>query len=126
MRKLLKDTRGGALVEYALVALPVLMFTVGIMQTAWIIWANNLLQVSVDAAVRCGAVGSTTTPCAGGTTADMITTANRVFVPLSGASFNADTSTCSSPYGLVGTYEISLAFVVNLTITAKSCYPSLS
>src|SRR5215470_4140268 len=49
MRKLLKDTRGAAMVEYALVALPVILFMFGIMQTAWIVWADNLLQVSVDA-----------------------------------------------------------------------------
>src|ERR1044071_4015213 len=90
MRKLLKNTHGGALVEYALVALPVLVFVFGIMQTAWIVWVDNLLQMSVDAAARCGAVGSLTSPCAGSTTADMIQTANTVFEPLSGASFSVN------------------------------------
>ena len=126
MRKFLKDTHGGALVEYALVSLPVLVFVFGIMQTAWIVWVDNLLQMSVDAAARCGAVGSLTSPCAGSTTADMIQTANTVFEPLSGASFSVNNSSCSSGTGLVGTYEINFLSVINLTVTAKSCYPSVS
>jgi len=126
MRKLLKDTRGAAMVEYALVALPVILFMFGIMQTAWIVWADNLLQVSVDAAARCGAVQSTTTPCMGGTTADMITTANSIFGPLSGASFSGNVPTCTTGVGLVGTYDITILFVVGLTIRAKSCYPAIS
>jgi Flp pilus assembly protein TadG len=120
MRNLLKDTRGGALVEYALVALPVVMLTFGIMQTAWIIWAANLLQVSVDASARCGAVGSATLPC------DMIAAANKVFAPMSGASFTANTSSCSTGTGLIGTYTMNFLFVMNLTVTAKSCYPIVS
>src|SRR4029077_19673407 len=92
MKKLFRDSRGGAMVEFALVALPVLVFLCGIMQTGWVVWVDNLLQVSVDAAARCGAVNSTTSPCAGGTTANMISTANQVFGPMSGASFSANTS----------------------------------
>jgi len=127
MKKLFRNNRGGAMVEFALVSFPVVLFIFGIMQTAWIVWADNLLQVSVDTAARCGAVQSATTPCAGGTgsVADMIATANSVFGPLSGASFSANTASCSSPYGLVGTYTITFGFVVNMTVTAKSCFPKV-
>ena len=121
MWKLFRDNRGTAMVEYALVALPVLLFTFGIMQTAWIVWIDNLLTVSVDAAARCGAVGSTTSPCAG---SDMVTTANAVFGPMSGASFS--TNTCTNGVGLIGTYSISFLFILDMTVTAKSCYPTVS
>jgi len=126
MKKLFRDSRGGAMVEFALVALPVLVFLGGIMQTGWVVWVDNLLQVSVDAAARCGAVNSTTSPCAGGTTANMISTANQVFGPMSGASFSANTSGCSTGTGLIGTYTMNFLFVINLTVTAKSCYPTVS
>ena len=127
MTKFLRNNRGAAAVEFALVSLPVLLFVMGIMQTAWIVWIDNLLQVSVNAAARCGAVKSTTSPCSGGTTANMITTANQVFGPLSGATFVTNTSSCSSGgIGLVGTYQVSILFVINLTVTAKSCYPTVT
>jgi Flp pilus assembly protein TadG len=125
--KFFRDNRGTALVEFALVAMPVLVFLLGIMQTAWIVWIDNLLQVSVDTAARCGAVKSITSPCAG---LDMVTTANQVFQPLSGAGFISNGSCANGDtnkgVGLVGTYTINLALVVDLTVTAKSCYPVIS
>lgn len=124
MRKLLANAGGAAAVEFALVALPVLTFMIGIIQTGWTVWANNLLNVSVHAAARCGAVGSTTAPCFGSNSSNMIQTANLVFGPLSGANFSANTD-CSGA-GLVGTYNVTIGFVVNLTLRAKSCYPIIS
>lgn len=132
MRKLFRDNRGGSVVEFALVSLPVILFVFGIMQTCWMVWADNLLNIAVDTAARCGAVASTTVPCTCTTSpcplSDMVTTARQVFGPLSGASFTANGSSCTtdSGVGLVGTYTVNLAFVVNLTMTAKSCYPKVS
>jgi len=121
MKKLIRNHRGGAMVEFGLVSLPVVLFIFGILQTAWIVWAGNLLQVSVDTAARCGAVGSITFPCNG---PDMVTTANSVFGPLSGANFTNNTG-CSGS-GLVGTYTITFGFVVNIMVAARSCYPTVS
>ena len=56
----------------------------------------------------------------------MIATANRVFGPMSGANFTANTSSCSTGTGLIGTYTMNFLSVVNLTLTAKSCYPTVS
>ena len=120
MRKLFRSTRGSTAVEFALAALPLTVFIFGIMQVSWIVWANNLLNLAVDTAARCGAVQSTTAPCNGG---DMITTAKRVFTPINGASFTANT--CSG-VGLVGTYTVTILFIADLTVTAKSCYPTVS
>jgi Flp pilus assembly protein TadG len=134
------NNRGATAVEFALVALPVMGFIIGIIQFGWIIWVDNLLHVSVDTASRCGAIGSTTSPCDGpgpvnnGSIANMITTANTVFQPLTGAAFDDNTS-CSVDVGtnlqgsgLVGTYQISIGlgvFAMNLTLTAQSCYPTV-
>jgi Flp pilus assembly protein TadG len=126
MRKLVRDTRGGSAVEFALVSLPVVLFMFGIMQAGWLMWADNLLNIAVDTAARCGAVNSTTPPCDG--LDNMVTTAAQVFEPLDGASFTANGSSCTTDggVGLVGTYTINFAFVVDVTITAKSCYPKVS
>ena len=118
-KEFIRDNRGAAMLEYALVALPVVLFIYGIIQVSWILWIGNTLTVSVDAAARCGAVSSTTLPCA----ADMTTTATQVF-GIGGASFSANT--CTNGVGLIGTYKISFLFVTNLTLTAKSCYPTIS
>jgi Flp pilus assembly protein TadG len=120
MKKFLRCERGTTAIEFGFVALPVLLFMVGIMQIAFIVWADNLLHLAVNTAARCGAVNSTTTPCAG---TDMITAANSVFLPLSGASFTANT--CSAGSGLIGTYDITFLFA-DVTLTAQSCYPNIS
>ena len=46
--KFLRNDRGAASVEFGLVALPVILFILGIMQFADVMWTDNLLQISVD------------------------------------------------------------------------------
>jgi Flp pilus assembly protein TadG len=132
MRLLFKNNRGATAVEFALVMLPVFMFIVGIMQVAWIIWAENLLYVAVDTASRCGAISSSQTPpCASG---NMITTANAVLAPLSGATWSNNLSCSAGSTGLTGSYTVHILGVggshwfeaLSLTITAKSCYPTVT
>jgi Flp pilus assembly protein TadG len=123
--QLLKNDRGATVVEFALVAVPVLWFILAIIEFGYVMWADNLLHVSVDAAARCGAIQSTTPPCAGSGLTNMTTTANTVFGPLSGATFiNNGTCTADRGAGIVGTYTINFVFAVNLTLTAQSCYPA--
>jgi len=125
--KILKKNRGAALVEFALVALPVMLFIFGIIQTAWVLWVDNLLHVSVNVAARCAAVNSTTSPCDGGTVPEMVSTATTVFAPLSGATFQ-NNGPCASNggAGVTGTYTVDILYVVNLTLTVNSCYPTVS
>jgi Flp pilus assembly protein TadG len=125
--RVFKNQRGATAVEFALVAIPVIWFILGIMQTGWIVWIDNLLHTSVDAAARCGAVQSTTSPCYGSGLANMQKTANLVFGPMNGATFS-NNSNCSNDAGagLIGTYSVSFLFVVNVTFTARSCYPTVS
>jgi hypothetical protein len=118
-----QNNRGATAVEFALAALPVMLFILGIIQTAWILWIDNLLHVSVNAAARCGAVNSTTLPCSGLGLTNMRSAANLVFRPLIGATFS-NNSSCGGA-GLIGTYPVTIVFVVNLTLTAKSCYPTV-
>jgi Flp pilus assembly protein TadG len=120
--KLSRNTRGATAVEFALVALPVLLFILGIMQTGYIVWIDNLLHVSVDTGARCAAVNSTTSPCNG---TDAITPAETVFGWNSGATFGSSNCTADGGTGVTGTSKITIVFVVNLTLTAKSCYPTI-
>ena len=118
-RRFGRCNHGATLVEFGLVTLPIMFFILGLMQTGYIVWVYNLLQTSVDTAARCGAVNSITAPCAGRT--QMVSTAQQVFLPLTGAGY---TVICSGG-GLVGTYSVTIVFVANLTITAQSCYPTI-
>jgi Flp pilus assembly protein TadG len=132
MKLLFKNNRGATAVEFALVMLPVLMFIIGIMQVAWIVWVDNLLHVAVDTASRCGAISSSTTrPCASG---NMTTTANLVFAPLSGATWSNNSGCSGGSTGLTGSYTVNILGVgglkwfraLTLTMTAKSCYPTVT
>jgi Flp pilus assembly protein TadG len=124
MRHLLKNNRGATAVEFGLVSLPVLWFILGIMQIAWILWADNMLHYSVDIAARCGAIGSVIWPCNGyganGT--NMKQTAQQVFR----AVFNLNGNCSNGGIGLVGTYTVNLLLVSipAVTLTANSCYPT--
>jgi Flp pilus assembly protein TadG len=122
-----KNNRGAAAAEFALVALPVMLFILGIIQTSWVLWVDNLLHFSVDVAARCAAVGSTTPPCSGGTVPDMISTATTAFAPLNSASFqNNGTCTSDGGAGVTGTYTVNILFVVNLRLVVNSCYPTVT
>jgi Flp pilus assembly protein TadG len=117
-----KNNRGATAVEFGLVALPVLLFLFGIIQTGYIVWIDNLLHISVDTAARCAAVNSTTSPCQG---TDAVTPAQTVFGWSSGATFSSSNCTADGGTGTMGTSHITILFVVNLTLTAKSCYPTI-
>jgi Flp pilus assembly protein TadG len=121
-----KNNRGTAAVEFALVALPVMLFIFGIIQTGWVLWVDNLLHVSVNVAARCAAIGSTTPPCSGGTVAEMRSTATTVFAPLNTNFQNNGACTSDGGKGVSGTYTINIAMYVNLTLTANSCYPKVT
>jgi Flp pilus assembly protein TadG len=124
-----KNNRGAAAVEFALVALPVMLFIFGIIQTAWVMWVDNLLHFSVNVAARCAAVQSTTSPCSGGTVPEMLSTAATAFAPLNSVKVkfqNNGTCTSGGGAGVTGTYTVNVLFVINLTLGANSCYPTVS
>jgi Flp pilus assembly protein TadG len=122
MRKFLQNRDGASAVESALVALPVLLFIFGVMQTAYTLWIDNMLHYSVNAAARCGAINSITYPCYGNTLTNMKSTANALFIGTANFSSN---SNCSGGLGLTGTARVSIFFSIwSLTLTADSCYPT--
>lgn len=124
--KFLRDNRGGAAVEFGLAALPTMFLILGVIQTGFVIWTDNLLHVAVHTAARCGGVGSSTPPCVntGAVSNDMETAAVAAFQPLSGATFTSPNPNCSSEtIGVAGTYEVSFGYIINLTLSASACYP---
>src|SRR5712671_5560103 len=86
MKTLFKNNRGAAAVEFALGIMPITVFMVGNMMTAYVLWIDNILYFAVDYAARCGAIQSTTAPCYGPGLANMKRTADALFL-VSGATY---------------------------------------
>ena len=122
--KFFKDDRGTSALEFALVAPMFLSLIFGIFQYSYVVFVDNLLHFSVDAAARCGAIGSTTPPCNGSGLTAMEQTAKTLFFMSNKPSFSAN---CSSDNGsgLTATYDVTILNIVNLQLTAQSCYPTL-
>ena len=126
--KLFRDIRGASALEFGLVLPAITTFIIGIAQVGYLLWIDNLLHYSVDAAARCGAVGSTTYPCYGSGTANMTTTAKALFgmavATVPAGTFAANTACTGS--GLSGSYTVNVLLAKPVTVTAKSCYPTYS
>lgn len=126
--KFIRNTQGAAAVEFGLLALPVIGLILAIIEFGWVLWIDNALNIATDTAARCGAVQSTTTPCNG---TDMVTTANTIFPVTSPAATFTNNTACQNDggSGLVGTYNASIGvwvWSVSVTLTATSCYPTVS
>jgi len=126
--RLLKDIAGATAMEFALVFPAVVAILIGVSQVSYLLWIDNLLHYSVQAAARCAAVGSTTYPCYGSSTANMTSTANALFGmamdSIPAGTFAANSSCTGS--GLEASYTVAVLLIHPVTITAKSCYPSYS
>ena len=127
----LKNNSGASAVEFALVAPVIVAFIAGILQFGYVLWVDNLLHYAVDAAARCGGVGSTTAPCPNPndrSVTAMTAAANAVFAPavhmptIKNLNFSANCAGTGS--GLTGTLTISILKLKNLQLTANSCYPT--
>jgi Flp pilus assembly protein TadG len=116
---------GAALAEFAVVAPMYFILVFSVIQTAYAVWIDNLLHYSVDVAARCVSVNSTTDPCANPAT----NTARSIFTSMAGSVAGSPTYTANCPSGLsgyTGTYTFSFLGIANLTLSARSCYPTYS
>jgi Flp pilus assembly protein TadG len=128
---LFSDRGGAAALELGLVFPAFVAFIIGIAQVAYLLWIDNLLHYSVEAAARCGAVASTTYPCPNPddrSTTAMSTAAKNLFtmaMPINSipnGTFAANTSCAGS--GLLGSYTVHVLLVIPVNVTAKSCFPN--
>jgi hypothetical protein len=141
--RLLRDTQGSALAEFAL-SLPVFcLFLFGLIQAGLMLWALVGLQHGVEAAARCASVsdvavlktGVTSTPCysANGFASSNVSSlksyaaANTFGLnpPVSTFSVNDGTLPCSGGNLIKAIYlYTTIAYLGPVTISASSCYPT--
>lgn len=120
-RGLVRDQRGNAAVEMALVAMPLFLFLFAIINAGYALWLQNALDTSVTDAARCAAVN----PSQCGTATQITAYA----ADRSGAGFDSSVFSFSQPpcgKQVSATYPVSLTlpFVSHsLTLSAQACYP---
>lgn len=123
-RGVLGNSRGATAVEVAFLMPVFLLFALGIIEFARVLWIQTALQNAVEAAARCATVNSTTT-C--NTTSN---TQSYAAAQVVGASVTSSNFTVTSPScGTQVAASYAFTFVVpnllpwNLTLTAQSCHP---
>jgi Flp pilus assembly protein TadG len=127
LRNLGSDQRGGAAIEFAILATPLVLFLFGITETSRAVWTQNALQYGAAMAARC--MTNNTTTC--GTTSE----AQAYAASRSGAGFTSSvfTATSSATCGSVTGNQVSATYKMNLlipfgkysvTLTAQSCFPT--
>jgi Flp pilus assembly protein TadG len=128
----LGDARGGSAVEFALLALPLLIMTLGSIELGLLMWTTNVLEATADDTARCVAIAGSSctngsTYAAGQASRSLFTgsvSAGEVSV-LNGGSCN----------GLAGNYVVVtitahhwaasglVSALSRAAIVAKACYP---
>ncbi len=123
LRHLRSNTKGGALLEYALLLPVFLLILVGITQLGQILWTQAALQHAVDMAARCASVNTVSCGTPAQIQAYAITQAYGV--PLPNNTFTASAQPCGNQ--VVAAYpfafETSLFPVASISLSARACYP---
>jgi len=124
LRRLWRDTRGAAALEFGILLPVFIPLVLGIMQFGQLFWTQTALQHAVDMAARCATVdaatcGSTSsTQTYAATQAYGLTFPNGTFVATAAACGNQVTATYTFPF--MGAAWFSAASV---NLSAQSCYP---
>ena len=118
-RDLLRDQNGNATLEMALVAMPLLLFIFGVINTGRALWLQNALEASVMQAARCATVNP-----------GLCGTANQIAAyaaAQSGAGFNSaifSFAQTSCGNRVSASYPLTLPVLnVSLNLSAQACYP---
>lgn len=100
IRSILRDRRGVAAVEFALVASGFLMLLLGSIEIGLLWWTRNGLQVTASLTARCAALGSCADP-----KAFAVSTAARWTLPNAISAADVTVTTASTCQGAAGGYS---------------------
>jgi Flp pilus assembly protein TadG len=108
-------------VEFALIATPLLLMLFGTVEVGRMLWLQNALNYSVDAAARCASIDANN--CA---TSDQIKSyaASSAGASLTTSVFTWSKAACGNQVS--ASYPMSLAIPfapISITLAAQSCYP---
>ncbi|MEW5837182.1 MAG: TadE/TadG family type IV pilus assembly protein [Pseudomonadota bacterium] len=123
VHRLVRDTRGVGLIEFA-VLLPVFVVLVfGVMQMGQLFWTQSALQHAVEMAARCASVNTTT--CGTSPQIQTYAATQAYGLALPPAAFTASTPACGNLVVASYTYTFPIAALTlsSVDLTAQSCYP---
>lgn len=103
LRRLIKATEGVESIEFALAAIPLFMFLLGVVEFARLYWTQSELQFAAEATARC----ATTNCCAGG--------------PTTCGGNTGNTGMQSFAAGQLLGMSVSSANLSNFTVTPAAC-----
>jgi Flp pilus assembly protein TadG len=121
LRRVVRGQGGTAAVEFALIAMPLLVMLFGAFEIGRLMWIQNALHFSVEEAARCASVNSTS---CGSASAIQSYAADRSGALFTAANFSVSTPTCGNQVS--ATYPISLTVpyvTFAVTLTAQACFP---
>jgi Flp pilus assembly protein TadG len=141
-RRLLRARAGVTTLEFGLIAVPMLMLAMGIIEYGRLIWTNQVLEDAAAAGARCMGVLATGCTSGGAYSASATSTylqqqLNDAEVAISSATVNLSTSTTCG--GVGGFSQVTIAYTFHtvlpllltplangIPLTAQACFPNQS
>jgi Flp pilus assembly protein TadG len=116
--------RGAAAVEFAIVFPILLLFVLGLMDFARMIWVQSTLDYAVEAAARCAAINATTCGTAAQIQNYAVSQALGLDIPAS--AFSVASGACGKQVSANFTFEFILPWMASgsIALTATACYPT--
>jgi Flp pilus assembly protein TadG len=135
IRDLLQARRGTVAVEFALLAIPFLMLSFGIIECARLIWTDEVLEAAAALGARCTGVQAASCDTTDDAKSYIVSVASGWNVKLTVAevSVNATTGTCGGVAGfstvtITYTYQTLVPDLItafaNIPMTVQACFPN--
>ncbi len=124
LRRLADDRRGLTALEFGLIAVPLVLLLLAVVQIGAAVRIKSALQYATARAARCAAVDSTNCGTTAKVQAYALANAGGI-VQLSTSSFTVSTAACGKSVSASVPLPIISHLVVAeaVTLTAKACYP---
>lgn len=127
-RSLAADRRGVAAVQFALIATPLLLFLLGIEETARIMWTQSAINMAVEDGARFSSVSGAVGSCGAAGTVTSYAASHALGLNLPAGDFTATAPAC----GCQVTANVPFTPIVpklvpySITLTASACFPQWS
>ena len=118
---LLRDQRGSAAVEFAIVGPIFLTLTIGMIYTCLLLFSMGSMQYAVEEAARCASVKTTVCSSSGNT----VTYAQGVYYgPLISPTFTSTTAACGHVVSGSASFGLNMGLsTLTVPLTATACFP---
>jgi Flp pilus assembly protein TadG len=134
MRRWLRDRRGAAAVEFALLGSALLLLLVGGIEVGLVWWTYNGLQLTASLTARCAAIGSCTDPASFAVSAAGQWTLTGAITPADVTVSTGDSTCFGNSDGYSAFTKVTIKSelwnqvlvgpLANIRLQASACYPN--